>query len=173
VVLVGVATRLVPRLVTEEHLDELERLVDTAGGEVVGRFVKERSAPDPKTYIGKGSVEEIGESAREKGATLVVFDDELTPGQARNLEERWSEGLRAMDRPGIILTSCVARADARGAHAGRARAAPVPAAAPGGPVRAPLAHGRRHRRPDRAEQSSRWIAARSASASPASGAISP
>ena len=115
-VLVGVATRLVPRLVTEEHLDELERLVDTAGAEVVGRFVKERSAPDPKTYIGKGSVEEVGESAREKGATLVVFDDELSPGQARNLEERWGEGLRAMDRPGIILDVFASHARTREAR---------------------------------------------------------
>ena len=102
-VLVGVASRLVPRSVTEEHLDELERLADTAGAEVVARFVKERSAPDPRTYIGKGSVVEVGEKAREMGATLVVFDDELSPGQARNLEESWGEGLRAMDRPGIIL----------------------------------------------------------------------
>jgi GTPase len=102
-VLVGVASRAVPRSVTEEQLDELERLVDTAGAEVVARFVKQRPAPDPATYVGKGSVEEIGEAARAQGASLVVFDDELTPGQARNLEERWGEGIRALDRPGVIL----------------------------------------------------------------------
>jgi GTP-binding protein HflX len=115
-VLVGVASRAVPRPVTEEHLDELERLVDTAGARVVARFVKERSAPDPATYVGKGSVEEIGQAAREKGATLVVFDDELTPGQARNLEERWGEGLRALDRPGIILDVFASHARTREAR---------------------------------------------------------
>ena len=102
-VLVGIASRAVPRAVAEEHLDELERLVDTAGGKVVARFVKERSAPDPATYVGKGAVEEIGQKAREKKASLVVFDDELTPGQARNLEDRWAGEIRVLDRPGVIL----------------------------------------------------------------------
>src|SRR6266498_1517789 len=102
-ILVGVASRAIPRAVTEEQLDELERLVDTAGADVVGRFVKERPAPDPATYIGKGSVGEVGETACEKGATLVVFDDELTPGPARNLAEAWGEGISAPDRPGVIL----------------------------------------------------------------------
>ena len=103
-VLVGVASREAPRAVVEEHLDELERLVDTAGAAVAARFVKERPAPDPATYVGKGSVDEIGREAASVGASLVVFDDELTPGQARNLEERWSDrGVRVLDRPGIIL----------------------------------------------------------------------
>src|ERR1700693_2912771 len=97
-VLVGVASRAVPRPVTEEHLDELERLVDTAGARVVARFVKERSAPDPATYVGKGSVEEIGQAAREKGAKTIVFDDELAPRPARNLEAAWGEGLRGVVR---------------------------------------------------------------------------
>src|SRR6266496_282149 len=113
-VLVGVASRAVPRAVVEEHLDELERLVETAGARVVARFVKERPAPDPATYVGRGSAEEIGRAARAQGAALVVFDDELAPGQVRNLEERWAasapeperrrgEGLRVLDRPAVIL----------------------------------------------------------------------
>jgi GTP-binding protein HflX len=100
--LVGIASRSVPRGVAEEHLDELERLLDTAGGVEAGRFVKERSAPDPATFIGRGSVVEIGEEAKRKGADLVVFDDELTPAQTRNLERAW-EGVRVLDRPGLIL----------------------------------------------------------------------
>lgn len=84
------------------HLDELARLVETAGGQAVARFVKERAAPDPATYIGRGSVEEIGEAARSLDASLVVFDDELSPGQARNLEKAW-DGIRVVDRPGVIL----------------------------------------------------------------------
>ena len=115
-ILVGVASRAVPRAVIEEQLDELERLVDTAGADVVARFVKERPAPDPATYVGKGSVEEIGGAARAKSASLVVFDDELTPGQARNLEERWGEGIRALDRPGVILDVFASHARTREAR---------------------------------------------------------
>jgi GTP-binding protein HflX len=100
---VGVSPKGVPRTVGEDHLDELERLVDTAGGQVVGRFLKERIAPDPKTYIGKGAVDEIGEAARSERVRLIVFDDELSPGQVRNLEKAWGENVRVLDRPGLIL----------------------------------------------------------------------
>jgi GTP-binding protein HflX len=113
--LVGIASRAVPRSLAEEHLDELERLVETAGGEVRGRFVKERSSPDPATFVGKGSVEEIGEAARVEKAALVVFDDELSPGQARNLEERW-QGVRVLDRPGLILDIFASHARTREAR---------------------------------------------------------
>src|SRR6188508_286133 len=101
--IVAVAPKGVPRAVAEDHLDELERLVETAGGQVVARFVKERVAPDPATYIGKGSVEEIGSAARAEDASLVVFDDELSAGQVRNLEKAWGDGVRVVDRPGLIL----------------------------------------------------------------------
>ncbi len=114
--LVGVSSRLVPRSVAEEHLDELERLVDTAGGKVVGRVLQERSAPDPATYVGRGAVESIGEKAREEGASLVVFDDELTPGQVRNLEKRWGDELTALDRPGLILDVFASHARTREAR---------------------------------------------------------
>ena len=67
------------------------------------RFVKERAAPDPATYIGKGAVEQIGAAARSERAALVVFDDELAPGQVRNLEKAWGDGIRVLDRPGLIL----------------------------------------------------------------------
>lgn len=101
--LVGVSSRSVSRSVVEEHLDELERLVDTAGGLPVGRFVKERASADPATFIGKGAVEQVGDTAREKDASLVIFDDELSPAQARNLEARWGDGVRVLDRPALIL----------------------------------------------------------------------
>ena len=103
VFLVGVASRETPRSLAEEHLDELERLVETAGGRAVGRYVQERAAPDPATWIGKGAVEEVGETAKREGIHLIVFDDELTPAQARNLEERWGGEIRVLDRPGLIL----------------------------------------------------------------------
>src|SRR5262245_61424708 len=101
-VLVGVSNREIPRSIAEEHLDELERLLDTAGGVEIARFVQPRSAPDPATFIGKGSVEEVGAKAREHEARLVVFDDELTPAQTRSLERAW-EGVRVLDRPGLML----------------------------------------------------------------------
>ncbi len=104
VLIVGVAPKGgLPRAVAEDHLDELERLVDTAGGAVVARFVKERAAPDPATYIGKGAVEEIGRAAKAERAGLVVFDDELSPGQVRNLAKAWGDEVRVLDRPGLIL----------------------------------------------------------------------
>ena len=100
VVLVGVVTRDSTRAEVERHLDELERLVDTAGGAVVARSVRERSKLDPATFIGSGAVEEIAAAAAELSATLVVFDDDLSPGQARNLEESLP---RVSDRSGVIL----------------------------------------------------------------------
>jgi GTP-binding protein HflX len=101
---------------SEEHLDELERLVESAGGEVVARIVKERASPDPATYVGRGAVEEIGAMAREGNAGLVVFDDELTPAQVRNLEERWGEDVTALDRPGLILDVFASHARTREAR---------------------------------------------------------
>ncbi len=114
-VLVGISSREAPRSVAEEHLDELERLLDTAGGVEVARFVQSRSAPDPATFIGKGSVEQIGAAAKQTGAGLVVFDDELTPAQTRNLERLW-EGVRVLDRPGLILDVFASHARTREAR---------------------------------------------------------
>ena len=100
----------------EEHLDELERLVDSAGGEVVGRIVQDRATPDPATYVGRGAVDTIGDKAREEEAALVVFDDELTPGQVRNLEKRWGDKVTALDRPGLILDVFASHARTREAR---------------------------------------------------------
>lgn len=116
VFLVGVSQRAVPRGLVEEHLDELARLAETAGGDVVGRLVQERAAPDPATYIGKGAAEALGRAAESERANLVIFDDELTPGQARNLEERLPEGVRVLDRPGLILDVFATQARSREAR---------------------------------------------------------
>ena len=115
-ILVGVANRATPRPIADEHLDELGRLADTAGADVVGRFIKERAAPDPATFIGKGSVEEIGAAAQGQKATLVIFDDELAPAQVRNLEQRWNEEVRVLDRPGLILDVFASHARSREAR---------------------------------------------------------
>jgi GTPase len=85
----------------DEHLDELARLVDTAGAEVVGRVTQQVQSPSPATYIGEGKVEEVRETVKNIGATLVIFDDELSPTQGGNLEREL--GVRVMDRAEVIL----------------------------------------------------------------------
>ena len=67
--IVGVTPKGVPRAVGEDHLDELERLVDTAGGRRSPGFLKERVAPDPKTYIGKGRSRQIGAAGKAERAS--------------------------------------------------------------------------------------------------------
>jgi len=85
----------------EDSLDELEALARAAGAEPVGRVVQSRSSPDASTFVGKGKVEEIHELVHATGAETVIFDDELSPGQLRNLEERF--GVKVIDRTALIL----------------------------------------------------------------------
>jgi len=101
IVLVGVAVP--PATVEEEeaHLDELALLVDTAGADEAARVLQRRDAPDPATYVGKGKAEELREISLEVDADTVVFDDELTPAQSRNLEKIL--GRTAIDRTAVIL----------------------------------------------------------------------
>ena len=74
-----------------EHLDELARLADTAGADVVGRLTQQVPSPHPATLIGEGKVEELRALVEERGSTLVIFDEELSPVQGANLERcRWS-----------------------------------------------------------------------------------
>ncbi|MFI5235872.1 MAG: GTPase HflX [Gemmatimonadales bacterium] len=85
----------------DEHLTELARLVDTAGAVVVGRLTQQVVSPHPATMIGEGKVEELGALVAAEGATLVIFDDELTPVQGSNLERELK--VRVMDRAEVIL----------------------------------------------------------------------
>ncbi len=107
-VLVGAPDReLAPRL-AEEHLLELARLTDTAGGKVAG-FLRQRiSAPTPRFYIGDGKAAELAELVRDREADLVIFDEELSPAQGKNLEGR--VGVRVMDRSELILDIFATRA---------------------------------------------------------------
>jgi GTP-binding protein HflX len=82
-------------------LDELARLIETLGGEVVERYVQKRETPSPATYIGKGKAEEIGDEAKSLSCKLVAFDTELSGGQQKNLEKALN--CRVVDRTGIIL----------------------------------------------------------------------
>jgi GTP-binding protein HflX len=84
-----------------EHLEELTRLVDTAGAEVVGRISQHIAAPNPATLIGEGKVEEVAGEVAAAEASLVIFDEELSPVQGANLERELK--VRVMDRAEVIL----------------------------------------------------------------------
>ncbi|MFN2593871.1 MAG: GTPase HflX, partial [Actinomycetota bacterium] len=93
----------------EWSLDELEALADTAGAESLDRLMQRRDAPDPATYLGKGKANEVVEVAAALDADMLIFDDELTPAQGRNLEDiagvnpLAERGLKIIDRTGLIL----------------------------------------------------------------------
>jgi GTP-binding protein HflX len=91
-----------------EHLEELERLVDTAGGLVVGEVTQQIDKPNPATYLGKGKVDELRQAIEDKNASLIVFDDELSPSQGKNIED--ATGQRVMDRAELILDIFATRA---------------------------------------------------------------
>ncbi|HLY83955.1 MAG TPA: GTPase HflX, partial [Acidimicrobiales bacterium] len=101
IVLVGVTIPPASVQETEHHLDELALLVDTAGADEAARVVQRRDAPDPATFIGKGKAEELRDLSNAVDADTVVFDDELSPAQSRNLEKIL--GRTAIDRTAVIL----------------------------------------------------------------------
>jgi len=107
-VLVSAPQRGLDPVLADEHLEELGRLTDTAGGEVVGTLRQWLDRRNPSTLIGKGKVEELRELAVEVEADLIIFDEELTPGQGMNLEKALD--LRVMDRAELILDIFATRA---------------------------------------------------------------
>ena len=92
----------------EESLDELERLSETAGATVVGRAVQAARKLNPGTLIGSGKIEEVRRQVQDESGTLVIFDDELSPAQQRNLEK--AIGVRVIDRTQLILDIFAQRA---------------------------------------------------------------
>ena len=112
--LVGLILPGRPGFVVDEHLDELEQLAESAGAEVAGRAVQGRRMPDPATWIGGGKLEEIAAEAKELSAGLLIFDDDLTGSQVKNLEK--ATGLAIMDRSGLILDIFDQRAQSREAR---------------------------------------------------------
>jgi GTP-binding protein HflX len=88
----------------EDSLDELAQLAGTAGIEVEGKVVQRLPQPNPVTYIGKGKLEELRqELSLNPGLNSVVFDDELSPGQQRNIERTFGERIKVLDRTALIL----------------------------------------------------------------------
>lgn len=94
-----------------ESLEELARLAETAGAVVVGSVLQRRPRPDPATCVGKGKVDELRARATEGGTDLVIFDDELSPAQQRNLER--ALGVKVLDRTALVLDIFAQRARSR------------------------------------------------------------
>jgi len=107
-ILVGVPTRLNLKAKVDESLAELALLADTAGAEVVGSITQDRDHPEPATYIGKGKVEELHQRLKDENIPLVIFDDDLSPAQVRNLERLME--CKVLDRSGLILDIFASRA---------------------------------------------------------------
>jgi len=99
---------------TEDHLQELALLADTAGAEVVETIQQERRRIDPAYFIGKGKAKILAQTAREKKANLFVFDDDLSPAQLRNLEKVTET--KILDRSGLILDIFARRAQTKEAR---------------------------------------------------------
>jgi len=108
VLLVGLHTQDISNQCFQDGLAELARLVDTAGGEVLQTLTQRRPRPHPQTVVGEGKVQEIARVAQTIGASLIVFDRDLSPAQVRNLENQ--TGLRVVDRTEVILDIFAQRA---------------------------------------------------------------
>jgi GTP-binding protein HflX len=102
--------------VVEEHLDELERLVDTAGGEVVGREVQERSKTVAATLVGRGFLQRIADKCVNDEVASVVFDEDLTASQVRNIGREMPDNVKILDRAAVILDIFALRARSREAQ---------------------------------------------------------
>ena len=92
----------------EDSLEELKQLADTAGAEVVARFLQKRPKPDPAFFIGRGKVQELALYVQQENIDLCIFDDELSPAQQRNIEQ--AMGVRVLDRTALILDIFAQRA---------------------------------------------------------------
>ena len=102
-VLVGIIGRGESEEELHKSLDELERLLDTAGGDAIARLTQNKDTPDPRTLIGSGKAAELAYLCACNDATLVVFDCDLSPSQIRNIEDIVGEKVRVIDRSMLIL----------------------------------------------------------------------
>ena len=98
---------------TEEYIDELSFLAETAGAEPLKRFIQKLEMPDPRTFLGSGKIVEVAQYVKENKIDIAIFDDELSPSQMRNIEE--TLGCRVLDRTNLILDIFARRA--RTSHA--------------------------------------------------------
>lgn len=113
-VLVGAPRGELEARLIDEHLVELARLTGTAGGEVVGKLTQRISKPNPRFYVGKGKADELKSLVIETEGNLVIFDEELSPAQGKNLEDLLD--VRVMDRSELILDIFATRARSKEAR---------------------------------------------------------
>ena len=115
-VLVGIITKQQSRDLLEEYLDELAFLALTANAVCLKRFTQSLDHPDSRTFVGSGKLNEIKEYVEEHKPDMIIFDDELSPSQLRNLEKEFKDkGVKVLDRNNLILDIFASRA--RTAHA--------------------------------------------------------
>ncbi len=107
-VLVGMVNNLQPEKVTNEYLDELAFLAETAGAKTLKKFTQRLAHPDPRTFVGKGKLMEIKEFCHRKNIQLIIFDDELTGSQIQNIEKELN--VVTIDRTDLILDIFASRA---------------------------------------------------------------
>jgi len=107
-ILIGLVTNRENAERIDDYLDELAFLVDTAGGITVKRFVQRIDAPDQRTFVGSGKLNEIKAFVKEEEIDIAIFDDELSPSQARNIENEL--GIKVLDRNNLILDIFARRA---------------------------------------------------------------
>jgi len=108
-VLVGVIQQNDTDEQVEEYLEELAFLAETAGAKAVKRFTQKLQVPHPKTFVGSGKLSEILEYVRKNKISLIIFDDELSPSQTRNIENAFKD-LKVLDRSNLILDIFAKRA---------------------------------------------------------------
>ncbi len=112
-VLVGLNSRVLDPQdnASDATLDELSALLDTAGGECVGQVLQNKDAPDPRTFIGEGKLDEVKELTKALNADLVLFDNSLSPSQLRVLTQEL--GVQVLDREALILDIFAQRAQTK------------------------------------------------------------
>ena len=108
-VIVGIVTQNQNEEKLTEYLDELEFLTYTAGGEVIKRFSQKLEKPNPKTFLGTGKMDEISSFIKEKNISTVIFDDELSPSQQKNISKILD--CKVLDRTNLILDIFAQRAE--------------------------------------------------------------
>lgn len=109
-IVVGIVTQNQDEEKLREYLDELEFLTFTAGGEVVKRFWQKMDKPNPKTFVGTGKLEEIKYYVKDNAISTVIFDDELTPSQQKNINRELGDECKVLDRTNLILDIFAQRA---------------------------------------------------------------
>jgi len=107
-ILVGIYGPETPKWLAKEYLEELELLTDTAGANAVEKILQNRPHPDPSTYIGKGKLNQLKALVGETSSDLLIFDDDLTATQVRNVEK--TANVKVLDRSGLILDIFASRA---------------------------------------------------------------